>query len=444
MGPRRVGWSCVFVVAVTLSGVARAGNDDTLLHGSDAAMTGGAITATTEDGAAVYYNPAGLANIERGQVNVSANAIVVQRLRVRDFLSTTRGDATDADVLVIPLIPAALTFAGRLSDDVGFGGGIFVSQQFAYTLRSSLDAIDPVPFNFTLAFEQREINTVPGFGIGWSALPNLRIGISVFGRYREQYGALVFGAGTTAPAPSSPSLSLSANSSFGSAGAGFEGRVGVQWDPMPELTLAATVWTPTFNVLTSTQETNTTSVAGDGGVVYVPDTVDETVWGFDQASSWRFRFGAAWTEHWGWLSIDGDVQPAFENPALGLRRVTTWALRAGAKLRVADGVAFGVGAFTDRSPQPQGSTNTFSPNIDLYGATVGLTFENSHVLGRDERARDIRFMTGLTFRFAYGEGEFGTFVFDPSALGGGDFIETASSPASLLEMALYISSGLYF
>lgn len=447
----RPSWTALALAALWLGApdLARAGNDDSFLHGADAVMTGGAITAMTQDGAAVYYNPAGIAQIGRSQVNVSANAIVLQRLRVSDFLRTSAGDSTDEDVLVIPFIPAAVTFAGKLSDDVSFGGGIFVSQQFAYTLRSFLDSEIPLggtiqPWNFTLAVEQREINTVPGFGIGFDLTPHVRLGFALLGRYREQYGALVFGAGTTSLDPTAPALALSANSSFGSAGAGLEARAGVQWDPTPGVTLGLSVWTPTFNVLTTTQETNTTSLAAPGGLVFVPDETDETKWGFDQVSSWRFRLGAAWSAPWGWVAIDGDFQPAFEDRELGIDREHNWAIRAGAKLRVSDGVALGLGAFTDRSPQPRGTTATFAPNIDLYGGTLGVTYENAHVLGRDERARDIRFMTGFSLRFAYGRGEFGGVLFAPEDLGSESFIQFDGAPASLLELALYLSSGLYF
>ena len=47
-------------LAVALAaGVAEAGNDDEIPIGSEASMTGAAVTAIVQDGAAGYYKPAG-------------------------------------------------------------------------------------------------------------------------------------------------------------------------------------------------------------------------------------------------------------------------------------------------------------------------------------------------------------------------------------------------
>ena len=50
---------CGLVCSAALTNVAHAGNDDGVLIGDEAVLTGGAVTATTDDGSSIWYNPAG-------------------------------------------------------------------------------------------------------------------------------------------------------------------------------------------------------------------------------------------------------------------------------------------------------------------------------------------------------------------------------------------------
>jgi len=453
--PRGGRWVWVAAAAVAAMGTwgavpesASAGNEDPILQGPDAALTSGAVTATTRDGAAAYYNPAGIAHIDRGQINLSAQVIQLQRLAIESVVSIADGPSEDADVLVLPMLPAGVIYGGKLSDDLSWGGGIFVAQQFAYTLRASLDGGPPLePLNVTIALEQREINTLGGLGLGWTPLPGLRLGLSFLGRYREQYGAVVFSGGQVTPDPMNPEpdgLFFTASESYGAQGAGAELRAGVQWDITPAWTLGAAVWTPTFNVYTAQQETGaeTARIPGvtpdEGVALYDPIDVDESAWGFDQVSSWRFRGGIAFQGDWGWASIEGDVQPAYESPSLGIDRELVYNLRAGGRVRLGEVLALGFGLFTDRHAIPDDGGQLLQPRIHLYGGTIGVAYDDRHRLGDEEAARDIRFQTGFSLRLAYGQGKYSSLAFTQSG------IESRLVDASLLEAGLYLTSGLYF
>jgi hypothetical protein len=60
------------VLSLLATGRVFAGNDDELFVGNQAALMGGAVSATVSDLSATWYNPAGLGNAERDQVDVSA------------------------------------------------------------------------------------------------------------------------------------------------------------------------------------------------------------------------------------------------------------------------------------------------------------------------------------------------------------------------------------
>ncbi|MGF1469013.1 MAG: hypothetical protein ACFCGT_23045 [Sandaracinaceae bacterium] len=449
--PRRRAAALLAVTAavwLTAPAPARAGNSDAILLGSDAALTGGSVTATTEDGASTYYNPAGLAHIDRHQVNVSAQAIQLQDIRIQDILSFEGGPAIDGGTTVLPLLPAGLTYGGVLSDTVSWGFGIFVQNQFAYTLRSLLQSNVPRPAAVSLAYEDRLIDSIGGVGIGWAALPNLRLGISVMGRYREEYGTLIVSAGDL------PGADLDANlagvsDSFGSQAAGAELRGGVQWEPTPDWVLGAAVWTPTLNIYRAEQQTGVLlerqAASGDdpGRTTYLPFNVNQTTWGFTQLTQWRFRASVAYQGDWGWVGVDGDVQPGFGNEQLGIRRSTTFNVRAGAKILVAPNVHLGLGFFTDRHalPRPDADDLTLSPRVHLYGGTVGVDFDNSHQLSGEEPA-SISFRTGLSLRVAYGGGDFSTLQIERSE----DGLDAQPNvvPATIFEAGIYLTSGLYF
>jgi hypothetical protein len=437
--------------------VARAGNDDAILQGPDAALTAGAVTATLQDATGVYYNPAGLAHIEQGQVDVSAQAFQLTSLTIDDVLSVVGGPSVDGGILVIPALPAGTTGGGRLEDDLSWGFGIFSANQLAYTLRSSLEFGAPAS-SISLVSEQIVIDTVAGVGLGWSALPNLRLGVSLTARYRELYGAFLLNGGNVTEDPANPTDSgdlAGFSSSFSRQAVGAGLRVGVQWDPHPNLTLAVAVWTPSFQIYDTRSELGVEIGRFDGSAGetprtrYTPFRRDASSWGFSPDGGFRIRAGVAYQAAWGWVTVDGDIQTPYADAERRVDRALSWNLRAAVLLRVDASTALGVGFFTDRHAIPpiddpssivQDGNPTFRPRVHLYGGTVGLNFDNTRGLAEDEPSPDIRFRSGIAVRIAYGEGDFSTFALDP---GRSFSLQPNVVSASIFEAALYLTAGLY-
>lgn len=68
---------------------ASAGNSDSFYYSDEAAMTAGSVVAKTRDAGAIWYNPAGLGGIQRGQIDLSATTFAIRIRKVPRALSTT-------------------------------------------------------------------------------------------------------------------------------------------------------------------------------------------------------------------------------------------------------------------------------------------------------------------------------------------------------------------
>jgi long-subunit fatty acid transport protein len=121
--------SLVITCAVALTAShARAGNDDEVLLGNDAALTSGAVTATTADGSAVWYNPAGIARADVSTLDVSGSAFVLRSYDIPELLASDGGEASDGSFVEFVTVPSALTFVRPVADDLHVGLGVFATQ----------------------------------------------------------------------------------------------------------------------------------------------------------------------------------------------------------------------------------------------------------------------------------------------------------------------------
>src|SRR5262245_39643489 len=129
------------VLAVLLSlaaAPARAGNDEGVPLGDDAALTGNAVAAMVSDGSSLVYNPAGLARAARDQVDVSATATLLRFYAVPGLVADTAGRQADGNFTEFLSVPAAVSYVRPLDQRLRIGFGLFVPDRASTAVSSSL------------------------------------------------------------------------------------------------------------------------------------------------------------------------------------------------------------------------------------------------------------------------------------------------------------------
>ncbi len=422
--------------------VARAGNGDGVLVGNGAAMSGGAVMCTVNDGSATWYNPAGLGAVERGAVDLSGNIFQLRAAEEGGLIRATTGESNDGGYLELLTIPSASTLTRLLEPGVAIAFGIFASRFSQNTVRTGLEAgVAPDTARWTLSSSSFDATYHAGGAIGFRVNDQLRLGVSLFGVYRERSssfqsaGAFELGDLTRVIARGG----IAQVRSFG-----VELGAGLQWEPHPGVLLAVSARSPGLELLTQVRSTTT-------AVDAVVDASDADRVTFDPRDEEDLapaiavltpgRFGIAFGYRWsgGWIAAELDVSPPLELPDVVDRRFL-WNVRIGGRVEVDDRLGVGVGLFTDQSERSP-IEDLGQTRIDFFGLSGGVEYRTPHLLGANEDAEDLVFSTTVALRYAVGVGEVGGLQFDPQR-----GIERATVPVdtTVHEVGLHIGSALYF
>lgn len=430
-------------VCLSTAGVARAGNDDGVLLGNQAAMTGGAVAAVIRDGSGTWYNPAGLAAMERDAVDVNGNAFQLRAAEEGGLISATTGEANDGGYLELVSIPSAGTIARRLEPGLVLAFGIFAPRFSQHTTRTRLDAAsDGNTARWTLSAAQNRATYHAGGALGVRVSEQLRFGVSVFGVYRELYDSFQTAGDFQRGADETRLVARGGIRQVRSLGA--ELGAGLQWAPHPGVQIGLTVRSPGLEVLTQVRSTTTEIDAhirssSPDRVDFLPEDEENLAPGIAVLTPGRVNLALAHRFEWGWVAAEIDVQPPLEvDPVIHRRFV--WNLRVGGRYEVDDRLGFGAGFFTDHSENSP-IRELGETQVDFYGVTAGFEFKTPHELGEDESAPNLVFSTTAALRYALGIGEVGGLLFDPAR---GTERNTVPVDTTVHEISLHIGSALYF
>jgi hypothetical protein len=417
---------CVAATAAVLlaqPAEAQAANLDSFALANDAAITAETVVATTSNGGAAWYNPAGLALIPHGSVDLTATSLV---LRVREFsepLSVrlpTHTRSKDVSATDFFSVPTSLVLARRLGERVVGAFGVFVTRQEFVSAsalmqeQSTLPNGTPYSYDLYLDITQQSSSYHLGPSVGWQLTPSLRLGAALFGVYEkllafDQFAArLDVGAGSDLERRSAANQVKQTATLFG-----LRPAAAVQWDVTPDWHVGAVLRGPT-TVLSEVRQTTlvrTEASSSTGPTPGITARVDSGRPALQRSGPARVHVALARDVGKGFVAVGADYQGGFLDERGDPSSEPVWNVRAGARLWPGDDLALGAGFFTDRSPTPS-TEQSSRAQVDYYGVTLGGEVLRRYPL-RDREASSIVLSTTVALRYALGFGTLNGILVEP-------------------------------
>lgn len=421
-------------LVTSLATVARAGNDDGVLIGNQAIITGGAVTSIVSDGASAWYNPAGLGRSNRNQLDVTGSAYGLNIYKVKSLFRLPDGRSADASTTDWVLVPALLSFVREVSPDLVAGLAIFIPRTHDYDLRASVQNAAGEQFVATANSALYEYDYALSLAQRFS--PNLRVGATVAGIYISRRDTNQIAAG----APDDAAAGFYNGSNLTTVGNyGMRLTAGVQWAPSPEWELGLSIQSPMLTGFSDVSRTVIqTSVSPAGMPHYAVDEQLGKVAVWDFTTPLRVRAGVAWqVGSTQWL-LDGDISTPIDAPpelpdGTFVDRHWVGNGRIGMLHTISPAITVGAGVFTDLGGEEQFEMN-------YVGTAFGVALSTAHAV--NGKAQDLVFSTTLGGRYAYGWGEIGG---QNLSVQGGELVsEPIGASARVHELAFNLGGGVNF
>jgi long-subunit fatty acid transport protein len=405
------------VALSTFASLAQAGNDDAYFLSNEAALTGGAVVAVTEDAGSVWYNPAGIGGIERNLLSLTVTAATLQIREIDGALTTVNleGQRSSQELSGTHggvISPSAAGVVRLFGVPIGFGFFTTRYDVLSVTGGTAFDSAQAGNATEKITLDQIDIEYNVGFGSGFAPTERLRLGASLFAVYTG-----LDDAATLAAANDDPAGQVVATAQERDMSSRWGGRLvlGVQYDLPPIGTLGLCVRSP---VLMLHEDPNVASffsysvggTANDFARADFPPTRSPAdvglsapttvVLGFTHRFSRAYAsIGAEYSTPLRSLEVERDGETDYLVDRRGV-----FNLRIGGVYSLTDTLGLGLGLFTDRSPQEK--PDDFGEfQVDYYGVAAGLRFDNAVRLAPGARAPDIVFRTVVAARYALGVGE---------------------------------------
>jgi hypothetical protein len=447
----------VLVGALLVPATAWAGNSDEVNAGLDVTLTGGAVVAMTYTGAALWYNPAGIASISKASLELTGITMQIQVVKVPGLLTIDADPraASEGKTVNFTVIPQAITFTLKLRENLKLGVGLFNS-----SIRRS--------------FVTEQVTTAPGITPEARAVGGQNAKIDFYhisgglaGTFGKKQKVRVGGAFdivvATARLDATQSIFYdggAAGFAMGSTvstdtGFGLQLKAGIQWVPIPKVRIGFSVASPSFafailsrfaNTFGQSPPAGTTLPAGDPNAQAAGGAESRGArggwWGVEPGN---FRFGIAYVGNWGWVEADLIIQWRLRTPDLDIDLQPIVNGRIGSAFRLTKFVNLGVGLFTDRSPIDRLEVAPFATtDVNFYGAHLGFLFSNREVHPGRPDADDGKggFAIAIGFRYSHGRGQGLGVLFpaqyDPSS------ITTTGANGKINEIAINLGANVSF
>jgi long-chain fatty acid transport protein len=312
---------------------------------AEATARGNAFVATADNPSALYYNPAGITQLEGTRAQVGAHIISVNST----YESTTPGvgSETDFEVQTVPQLYFTHTPEGK---SYSFGLGVYAP----FGLGLEWPQNGPLrPF----ALEGRLMYVTISPIAAWKILPSLSIAAGP----TFNYSTLMMRQGAGLP-----------NGEFKFEGDGFcvGGKAGLLWQPSSHWSVGATYFSPTSiryrgdSSFSPGAETRTTT-EGD-----FPQFVVAGV-SFRPTANWNIEVGVDWTD---WDTLDTLIFEGtpFGNIPFPLNWESSYLVHFGVSRYLNEGYWVAAGYFFSENSTSDRDFSPLVPDTDLHVASLGV------------------------------------------------------------------------
>ncbi len=449
----------VLLLAVLLvPATARAGNSDEVNAGLDVTLTGGAVVATTYTGAALWYNPAGIARINKASLELTGITMQIQIVKVPGLLTIDSDPqaVSEGKTVNFTVVPQAITFTLKLRENLKLGIGLFnssIRRSFVTENVTTAPGIAPQAGavggqNSKIDFFHISAGMAATFGKKQKVLVGSAFDVVVANARIDSTQSVFYDGGEAGFA------------TFGEAatntGFGVQLKAGIQWVPIPEVRIGFSVASPSFAFVILDRSAETFAQSPPAGTVLPPEDPNAQASGGDESRGARggwwgvepgnFRFGIAYVGNWGWIEADLLVQWRLRTPDLDIDMQAIVNGRIGSAFRLTKFVNLGVGVFTDRSAIDRLEVTPFATSdINFYGAHLGFIFSNREVHPGRPDAYDGEgggFAIAVGCRYSHGRGQgLGVLLpaqYDPSS------ITRAGADGKINEIAINLGANVSF
>ncbi len=383
-------------VGLLLSSKAFAGNVDTYGIGAKATSLGGAYAAWADDPFALYYNPAGLAQIDKPEVTLgfenvkpflTVNSMSVKPLGVypqanpyyptyspypliphgTSFSSFTDNSAT----MTIPNFGIALPVSKKLT----LGFGVYVPYGLSISFTNSPS--NPLAYNSYKSWYYREVFAL---GAGYKITDNLFIGGAInIGTTQSGVQRYIWPTGTSlSPNPYALKTNLADDHNF-------SWNIGVMYKPIEWLTLGATYRSMTHTNLSGTYQVESANgLVQQGSAHTTVNAPDQFQFGVNIKPSEKVRFEIdyLWTD---W-SVVNNYDVFFTPAILGQQNVApfprhwnnTNTIKFGIEYKPIEMLALRGGFYYDPTPIPSSTFDAQWPDANKYMFTGGFGLNFKH------------------------------------------------------------------
>lgn len=455
-------------LALTLAVLAplpsRASNDDSYFLDSDAAMCSGAVVASTSGPGSVWYNPAGLAFVQRSHISLSLSAGAFQLNRFARAVSLEQADGTidhqAANGTRVAMVSPGVSYVFKLRR-LTVGGGLFTTRDDAFKLAGASRYEDDAGHGSFLLTRIDSTRTRYHLGgaLAIPLAPGLSLGFSLFGVYEniDDQASMVL---TSRKQIEDTLYDTTATLLFRDEASRFgaQASAGITYRPVPDWSIGLHIRSPLLLLHESADAISLaqfTAIAdpdqngrGVGATATDYSAKDRKTADAGLLAPARITVGAAYRLQRVLLAAELDYLHPLR--ALDVRtssdeehewlvnRKTVVNARLGALFAVNDKLELGLGAFTDRSPERalDGPPDT---RLHFYGGTLGMRFFNT--LDLAGRSEGLVFRTTMALRYAAGLGRAGSVDFSLR-----EFIDadTSTARAQAQELHAYVGTSLSY